>query len=162
MYIYHTYIYIWMYVSYVWYIYISPHMRWLNLVGSAYMEEEPWIQRADYKLSDQISRSFVSDSLRPHESQHARPPCPSLQVNFIYFLAIPRGTGILVLWPGIKPTPLHWKLEVLTTRPPGSPYTWIFSMWGEWGPVTPCTVQGPNTHTRIYYTYVTHVYIHGK
>ena len=28
-------------------------------------------------ISDQISRSVVSDSLRPHESQHARPPCPS-------------------------------------------------------------------------------------
>ena len=28
-------------------------------------------------LSDQISRSVMSDSLRPHESQHARPPCPS-------------------------------------------------------------------------------------
>ena len=27
--------------------------------------------------SDQISRSVVSDSFRPHESQHARPPCPS-------------------------------------------------------------------------------------
>ena len=27
--------------------------------------------------SDQISRSVVSDSLRPHESQHARPPCSS-------------------------------------------------------------------------------------
>jgi len=27
--------------------------------------------------SDQISRSVVSDSLRPHESQHVRPPCPS-------------------------------------------------------------------------------------
>ena len=27
--------------------------------------------------SDQISRSVVSDSLRHHESQHARPPCPS-------------------------------------------------------------------------------------
>ena len=27
--------------------------------------------------SDQISRSVVSDSLRPHESPHARPPCPS-------------------------------------------------------------------------------------
>ena len=26
---------------------------------------------------DQISRSVVSDSLRPHESEHARPPCPS-------------------------------------------------------------------------------------
>ena len=27
--------------------------------------------------SDQISRSVVSHSLWPHESQHARPPCPS-------------------------------------------------------------------------------------
>ena len=27
--------------------------------------------------SDQISCSVMSDSLRPHESQHARPPCPS-------------------------------------------------------------------------------------
>ena len=27
--------------------------------------------------SDQISRSVLSDSLRPHESQHTRPPCPS-------------------------------------------------------------------------------------
>ena len=27
--------------------------------------------------SDQISHSVVSDSLRPHESQHYRPPCPS-------------------------------------------------------------------------------------
>ena len=31
------------------------------------------------KLSEivQFSRSVMSDSLRPHESQHARPPCPS-------------------------------------------------------------------------------------
>ena len=27
--------------------------------------------------SDQISCSVVSDSLQPHETQHARPPCPS-------------------------------------------------------------------------------------
>ena len=27
--------------------------------------------------SDQKSHSVSSDSLRPHESQHARPPCPS-------------------------------------------------------------------------------------
>ena len=27
--------------------------------------------------SVQLSRSLVSDSLRPHESQHTRPPCPS-------------------------------------------------------------------------------------
>ena len=29
------------------------------------------------KESVQFSRSLVSDSLRPYESQHARPPCPS-------------------------------------------------------------------------------------
>ena len=29
------------------------------------------------RLSDQISHSVVSNSLQPHESQHARPPCPS-------------------------------------------------------------------------------------
>ena len=28
--------------------------------------------------SVQFSHSVISDSLRPHESQHARPPCPSL------------------------------------------------------------------------------------
>ena len=28
-------------------------------------------------ISESESRSVVSDSLRPHESQHARPPCPS-------------------------------------------------------------------------------------
>ena len=28
-------------------------------------------------LSVQLGCSVVSDSLRPHESQHARPPCPS-------------------------------------------------------------------------------------
>ena len=31
----------------------------------------------DQIRSDQISRSVVSDSLRPHELQHARPPRPS-------------------------------------------------------------------------------------
>ena len=30
-----------------------------------------------YICSVQFSRSGVSDSLRPHELQHARPPCPS-------------------------------------------------------------------------------------
>ena len=29
------------------------------------------------EYSVQFSRSVVSDSLRPHESEHARPPCPS-------------------------------------------------------------------------------------
>ena len=33
--------------------------------------------QSHYIRSDQISRSVVSDSLRPHELQHSRPPCPS-------------------------------------------------------------------------------------
>ena len=31
----------------------------------------------DSRSSVQFSHSVVSDSLRPHESEHARPPCPS-------------------------------------------------------------------------------------
>ena len=40
---------------------------------------ELWYSRKQTKRvrSDQVSRSVVSNSLRPHESQHARPPCPS-------------------------------------------------------------------------------------
>ena len=34
------------------------------------------LKRAQFS-SVQFSRSVMSDSLRPHESQHARPPCPS-------------------------------------------------------------------------------------
>ena len=36
------------------------------------------VQRLNEIISSvQFSRSVVSDSLRPHESQHTRPPCPS-------------------------------------------------------------------------------------
>ena len=41
---------------------------------------DEWIKKLWYIYtmgSDQISHSVVSTSLRPHESQHARPPCPS-------------------------------------------------------------------------------------
>ena len=37
-----------------------------------------WMSGSAFTLySVQFSRSVVSDSLRPHELQHARPPCPS-------------------------------------------------------------------------------------
>ena len=37
-----------------------------------------WTTREVLQFSSvQFSRSVVSDSSRPHESQHARPPCPS-------------------------------------------------------------------------------------
>ena len=36
-------------------------------------EDPAWLK----SISVQFSRSVMSDSLRPHELQHARPPCPS-------------------------------------------------------------------------------------
>ena len=41
--------------------------------------EIPWMEEpGSYSLSSvQFSRSVISNSLRPHESQHTRPPCPS-------------------------------------------------------------------------------------
>ena len=41
------------------------------------LELELWLVQVDQFSSVQFSRSVVSDSLLPHESQHARPPCPS-------------------------------------------------------------------------------------
>ena len=39
---------------------------------------KPWNLLQKLIISSvQFNRSVVSDSLRPHESQHARPPCPS-------------------------------------------------------------------------------------
>ena len=47
---------------------VSGHMGILLVFGD---------QRERENFSSvQFSRSVVSDSLRPHESQHARPPCP--------------------------------------------------------------------------------------
>ena len=45
------------------------------LAGGFFTTEPPG--KAFKELSVQFSHSVVSDSLRPHESQHARPPCPS-------------------------------------------------------------------------------------
>ena len=49
--------------------YISQFQgRWIRFLSSFY---------ASFHCSVQFSHSVVSDSLWPHESQHARPPCPS-------------------------------------------------------------------------------------
>ena len=57
----------------------------------------------------QFSSSVVSDSLRPHESQHARPPCPSPA-------------------PGVHPNPCSLTLNYLF------PYLIILDMfyWAEY------------------------------
>ena len=48
-----------------------------NFLNPIYFIESPYpgnTRLADHSV--QFSRSVVSDSLRPHESKHARPPCP--------------------------------------------------------------------------------------
>ena len=47
---------------------------WLRQFWSMSLECEACLSFVS--LVSQFSRSVVSDSLRPHESQHARPPCP--------------------------------------------------------------------------------------
>ena len=54
------------------YVYISPSSPRL-ICKFGHLQQQIQVQIR----SDQISRSVVSDSLRPHELQHARPPCPS-------------------------------------------------------------------------------------
>ena len=56
------------------------------VIGFSYFTGE----LAKYISSVQSSRSVVSDSLRPHEPQHTRPPCPSPALHsfmdFILFI----------------------------------------------------------------------------
>ena len=50
----------------------------LELTFSFPLDVFPEVEPLDHMISSvQCSRSVVSDSLWPHESQHARPPCPS-------------------------------------------------------------------------------------
>ena len=58
---------------------------WKSVAVSLHSIDTSWNRRCTYRLTDilpqfssvQFSSSVVSDSLRPHESQHARLPCPS-------------------------------------------------------------------------------------
>ena len=55
----------WFPMSYISHIYLKLKLIW------------NWFFHRLQFSSVQFSRSVVSDSLWPHESQHARPPCPS-------------------------------------------------------------------------------------
>ena len=59
----------------------SPHNQSYEPIHekifSVYLAYLTQIQHICTCVSDQISRSVMSNSLRPRESQHARPPCPS-------------------------------------------------------------------------------------
>ena len=57
-------------------LFLKCHQGWGFNGSSKYLPG--WLLLRDLVYgSVQFSRSVVSDSLRPHELQHARPPCPS-------------------------------------------------------------------------------------
>ena len=66
-------------------ILLSHEMEWIWISWSEVDEPRAWYtewnktkpKNTSIICSVQISRSVVSNSLRPHESQHTRPPCPS-------------------------------------------------------------------------------------
>ena len=57
---------------------LSFRMDWFDLLAvQGTLKSLLQHHRSIWLSSVQFSRSVLSDSLRPHESQHARPPCPS-------------------------------------------------------------------------------------
>ena len=59
--------------------YASPSLNLTRNTGMCvgHFREVPSLEPGYWIRSDQISRSVMSNSLRPHESQHTRPPCSS-------------------------------------------------------------------------------------
>ena len=62
------------------FVFLEAHSMWIpHHFVDIYSVEMSSCAACGFNLlqrSDQINRSVVSDSLQPHESQHARPPCP--------------------------------------------------------------------------------------
>ena len=100
--------------------------------------------------SVQFSRSVVSNSLRPHESQHARPPCPSPTPKLMCIeLVMPSSHLILcrplLLLPPIPPSirvfsnestlcmrwPKYWGFSLIIS-PSNEQEDWFPLRWTGW------------------------------
>ena len=58
-----------------WFVYLAED---IGLTGKVNVQILIIRKKISYPISSvQFSHSVVSDSLQPHEPQHARPPCPS-------------------------------------------------------------------------------------
>ena len=65
----------------------------------------------DYSVQFSFSRSVVCDSLRPHEPQHARPPCPSPTPEFTQTHVHWVGDAIQSSHPLPSPSPPAFNLS---------------------------------------------------
>ena len=82
--------------------FISPSIKWLNIVFHSIFGQFLIIYRINLHFSVQFSRSILSESLRPHEPQHARPHCPSPT-------------------PRVHPNPCPWVMPIQLSHPLSSP-----------------------------------------
>ena len=75
--------------------------------GARLSDSKPRPTHASSISSVQFGRSVVSDSLRPHESQHARPPCPSPPPEFSQTHVHRVSDAIQPSHPLLSPSPTH-------------------------------------------------------
>ena len=82
--------------------------------GQDYTKDNIWSREQKHQeikisiSSVQFSRSVVSDSLWPHESQHARPPCPSptsQSLSKLMFIELVMPSSHLILCHPLLPLP---------------------------------------------------------
>ena len=74
------------------------------LAGGFLTTSAIWEAQQTFQFSSvQFSHSVLSDSLRPHESQHARPPCPSPTPG-VYSNSCPLSNiyGVSILCPELE------------------------------------------------------------
>ena len=82
--------------------------------------------------SDQISRSVVSDSLRPHESQHARPPClitnsrSSLRLTSIE--SVMPSSYLILCRPLLLLPPIPPSIRIISSESDSWLKSWVKSM----------------------------------
>ena len=96
-------------------------MKWVEV-----SQEREWLIPY-YSTSVQFSGSVVSDSLRPHELQHARPPCPSptpracsnscplsqwchptISSSFVPFSSCPQSSPSIRVFPNESVLHIRW------------------------------------------------------
>ena len=85
-----------------------------------------------YFNSVQLSRSVLSNSLRPHESQHTRPPCPSSQslLKLMSIESVKPSSHLILCRPLLLLPPIPPSIGVFSnesTLPMRWPKYWSFS-----------------------------------